>query len=126
MNVFDGEVSLISELYRSLDGFWGVVGSFEAWGVVCSSFVDMLRGRCRTYSAIGARPSGFAKFPGKRLPIFLSAATWAPPQRCHSSQSGRSDVKLFMFTACYGMGHGHGGNTLPGRLLSRIRGVAAN
>ena len=31
MNVFDGEVSLISELYRSLDGFWGVVGSLEAW-----------------------------------------------------------------------------------------------
>jgi hypothetical protein len=34
MNVFDGDVSLISELYRSLDGFWGVVGSLEAWGVV--------------------------------------------------------------------------------------------
>jgi hypothetical protein len=30
MNVLDGEVSLISELYRSLDGFWGVVGSLEA------------------------------------------------------------------------------------------------
>lgn len=30
MNVFDGDVSLISELYRSLDGFWGVVGSLEA------------------------------------------------------------------------------------------------
>lgn len=29
-NVLDGEVSLISELYRSLDGFWGVVGSLEA------------------------------------------------------------------------------------------------
>lgn len=32
-NVFDGDVSLISELYRSLDGFWGVVGSLEAWDV---------------------------------------------------------------------------------------------
>jgi hypothetical protein len=40
--VLDGEVSLISELYRSLDGFWGVVGSMEAWGVVCSSFFDVL------------------------------------------------------------------------------------
>lgn len=30
INVLDGEVSLISELYRSLDGFWGVVGSLEA------------------------------------------------------------------------------------------------
>ena len=41
-NVFDGEVSLKSELYRSLDGFWGVVGSLEAWNVVRSSFVDVL------------------------------------------------------------------------------------
>jgi hypothetical protein len=79
-NVLDGEVSLISELYRSLDGFWGVVGSLEAWGVVCSSFVDVLRDKCRTYSAIRARPSGFTKFPGERLPIFLSAATRAAPQ----------------------------------------------
>jgi hypothetical protein len=79
-NVLDGEVSLISELYRSLDGFWGVVGSLEAWSVVGSSFVDVLSGRCRTYSAIRARPSGFAKFPGERLPIFLSAATWAASQ----------------------------------------------
>lgn len=30
-NVLDGEVSLISELYRSLDGFWGVVGSLEVY-----------------------------------------------------------------------------------------------
>ena len=80
MNVLDGEVSLIIELYRSLDGFWGVVGSLEAWVVECSSFVDALRGRYPTYSAIRARPSGFTKFPGERLPIFLSAATWAAPQ----------------------------------------------
>jgi hypothetical protein len=33
MNALDGEVSLISELYRSLDGFWGVVGSLETWDV---------------------------------------------------------------------------------------------
>jgi len=34
MNALDGEVSLISELYRSIGGFWGVVGSLEAWDVV--------------------------------------------------------------------------------------------
>ena len=34
MNVLDGEVSLIRELYRSLGGFWGVVGSLEACDVV--------------------------------------------------------------------------------------------
>jgi hypothetical protein len=45
-----------------------------------SLFVDVLRGRCRTYSAIRARPSGFTKFLGERLPIFLSAATRATPQ----------------------------------------------
>jgi hypothetical protein len=38
MNVLEGEVSLISELYRSLDGFWGVDGSFEACDVVMLIF----------------------------------------------------------------------------------------
>jgi hypothetical protein len=41
-NVLDGEVSLISELYRSLDGFWGVVGSLEVYGVVWSSLFEVL------------------------------------------------------------------------------------
>jgi hypothetical protein len=34
MNALDGEVSLRRELYRSLAGFWGVVGSLETWDVV--------------------------------------------------------------------------------------------
>lgn len=42
MNVLEGEVSLKSELYRSLDGFCGVVGSLEAWDVVGSSLADTM------------------------------------------------------------------------------------
>jgi len=106
MNVLEGEVSLISELYRSLDGFWGVDGSFEACDVVMLIFSWQSYDGCATYPAIRARPSGIAKLPGKWLPVFLSAATWAPPQRRYCRQSCGSDVTMVMFTACFRIGHG--------------------
>lgn len=77
----------------------------------------------QTYPAIRARSSGFSKFPGKRLPIFLSATARAAPQRCNSGHGGGGDVILFMSV---GTGHGHSGDAFLGRLLRRIRGVAAS
>ena len=106
MNVLDGEVSLISELYRSLDGFWGVDGSLEACNMVMLVFSWQSYARCATYPAIRARPSRIAKLPGKWLPVFLSTATWAPPQRRYGRQSCGSDVTMVVFTACFWIGHG--------------------
>jgi hypothetical protein len=65
-NIVDGEVSLVSELYRSPDGFEGWSAPWRHGVYVeCSSFVDVLRARYRTYSTIRVRPSGFTEFPGR-------------------------------------------------------------